>query len=254
MDKITEIMGQCGKLISYSKGRYRWDNPQNIIIYNANICTLTEKIWYGDVDLTIDLPKIKRLSKYLQKKILVLREMDARFENEDSPLLENAEYTTDGNHDWWKDPDKVVNDNGIWVLSNFTKQDTVSYDEASEVKYEKNEYPLKIELPNPIDLAFSVNSDNTDDTPILKFYEFLTQKLICKVDELEINSFIIEHSDYNRLKKLEYEYLRDSYENLHPYEMNTSFFWHWLNYGPTSAQSTEWVKKGFVYVKQNFKR
>jgi hypothetical protein len=90
-EKATQILGWNGTMISGSKSGYRNRNPNNLAIFNANIIAMTavpEKIWHGDLDLTLSIDKIKELSCDLNVEIRVLREMDARFEYEDSPQVQ----------------------------------------------------------------------------------------------------------------------------------------------------------------------
>lgn len=77
---IRQILSYEGRMIGDSETR----------IKNANICTDDRKLWFGDVDLKKDAKKIQQIAEGLNKKIYVLREMDARFENEKKPLLERA--------------------------------------------------------------------------------------------------------------------------------------------------------------------
>jgi hypothetical protein len=93
----------CGRLVSQSKSHYLDSNPDNIVVFNANVCITksglfrrrkTDKIWYGDLDVTKDMRKIEALAEAIGERVYVLREMDARFENEDSPKLENAVFTS----------------------------------------------------------------------------------------------------------------------------------------------------------------
>jgi hypothetical protein len=85
----TSILGFEGKVISWSKSGYRTENPENLAIFNANIIEKTEKgyekIWYGDIDITLDYEKLIRISECLDTEIFVLYEMDARFERELAP-------------------------------------------------------------------------------------------------------------------------------------------------------------------------
>jgi hypothetical protein len=83
-------LGYSGKMISSSKSGYRERYPKNFVIFNSNICTESCKIWYGDIDLTFDQEKLEILANALDERMYVLYEMDARFENEDKPLLQKA--------------------------------------------------------------------------------------------------------------------------------------------------------------------
>ena len=87
---ITEVLGFPGRMISGSKSGYRSKLPENVAIFNANLCTKEGKIWYGDIDLTISSSKLIYLCKELNSDLYVLYETDARFENEKNPLLNRA--------------------------------------------------------------------------------------------------------------------------------------------------------------------
>lgn len=76
-----------GRMISGSKSGYREKYPDHLVVFNANIVTESRgKVWYGDLDLTLDTPKLVEVSKELGEPMYVLREMDARFENEDKDI------------------------------------------------------------------------------------------------------------------------------------------------------------------------
>jgi hypothetical protein len=88
-EKVFKFLGYCGKMISSSKSMYKQNFPKNIVVFNSNICTKEDgKIWYGDIDVTLSKQTLIDLSKELNKTIYVLSEMDARFENENSPQFE----------------------------------------------------------------------------------------------------------------------------------------------------------------------
>lgn len=76
-----------GRMISASKSRYRDIFPNNNAIFNANIVIKSRgKIWYGDLDLTLESERLQKIATELGEPLYVLREMDARFENEDRPF------------------------------------------------------------------------------------------------------------------------------------------------------------------------
>jgi|AACY02.5.fsa_nt_gi hypothetical protein len=90
---LTTSLGWPGRMISGSKSGYRNTNPKNFAIFNANICTRAGKVWFGDIDLTLQKAKLQEIAQSLNETLYVLYEMDARFENENSPLLEKAAAT-----------------------------------------------------------------------------------------------------------------------------------------------------------------
>jgi hypothetical protein len=74
-----------GRMISWSKSTYRQRNPDNEVYFNANIFVLGEgKVFYGDLDITKDKEVLETIAKTVGKDLYILREMDGRFENEES--------------------------------------------------------------------------------------------------------------------------------------------------------------------------
>jgi hypothetical protein len=84
-DRLAEVfsaealpIGRCFG----SKSGYRQSHPGNEFIPNANVfCRTRGKIWWGDLDLTYDRPKLEAVSRRLRMCLYVLCEFDGRFEN-----------------------------------------------------------------------------------------------------------------------------------------------------------------------------
>lgn len=87
-----------GRMVSRSKSAYREKHPENEVYFNANVFNSSgEKIWYGDLDLTLEAESLERIAESLGEKLFVLREMDGRFENEslsEIKVMQKAVYTT----------------------------------------------------------------------------------------------------------------------------------------------------------------
>jgi len=74
-----------GRMISGSKSGYRDRYPDNLVIFNANIATKKRgKVWYGDLDVTLDYEKLEAVAEILKEDLYILYEMDGRFENENA--------------------------------------------------------------------------------------------------------------------------------------------------------------------------
>ena len=81
-----------GRLLSGSKSGYHNQYPNNTVVFNGNIITeKAGKIWYGDIDVTLEFDQLKEIADEIGQDLYILREMDARFENE------NAGF------DYWKE-------------------------------------------------------------------------------------------------------------------------------------------------------
>ena len=81
-----------GRMISPSKTRYHERYPDHVVIFNANVFTAAPvvKIWWGDLDLTLEAAELQQLANERQTEIFVLREIDGRFEKEVDPDLSRA--------------------------------------------------------------------------------------------------------------------------------------------------------------------
>ena len=100
-DIAQEILGYPGAMVSGTKISL----PGHKVVWNANVCTKEHgKIWFGDIDLTVDEDKIKLLAQQLNTRVYILYEMDARFDNESNPLFKEAILSIDeiGNTEWRK--------------------------------------------------------------------------------------------------------------------------------------------------------
>ena len=87
-----------GRMICASKGSYMEKNPTHLSVFNANLVTITHgKIWYGDLDVTKSADLLKEIAKEIGEPLFVLREMDARFEEAETPaskLIKKAVWNT----------------------------------------------------------------------------------------------------------------------------------------------------------------
>ena len=102
---ISNRLGFPGKMISASKSGYRERYPENLAIFNSNVCTEEGKIWWGDIDITKSKENLSNLAKEMGKTVYVLFEMDGRFENEKEPKLDRApiKFLPDGTYILSKD-------------------------------------------------------------------------------------------------------------------------------------------------------
>lgn len=100
-ESVREFLGYPGKMISGSKSGYRSLFPDNLVVFNSNVIVVTNdsvsKVWYGDIDITVDRDKLKKMATDLGVVIYVLYEMDGRFENENTPDIGRYVYRVDSN-------------------------------------------------------------------------------------------------------------------------------------------------------------
>jgi hypothetical protein len=76
-----------GRLVSGSKSRYVDLYPNNNVVFNGNIVVENHgKVWYGDIDITLEKDKLQAVADELCRDLYILREMDGRFENENAGM------------------------------------------------------------------------------------------------------------------------------------------------------------------------
>jgi hypothetical protein len=68
-----------GRMMAPSKSRYFLEHPDHVVVFNAVIFTRTGgKIWYGDLDVTVDGDALKVMAADVGEELYVLRERDGR--------------------------------------------------------------------------------------------------------------------------------------------------------------------------------
>lgn len=90
---IEACLGEPGRLIGLSKSGYRDGHPLHLAVFNANVCLEGGKVWWGDLDLTIDETRLADLAAQTGLTTYVLSESDGRFSYEDAPQLGRAVYS-----------------------------------------------------------------------------------------------------------------------------------------------------------------
>jgi hypothetical protein len=87
MNNAQNIFAKHGfnldRMISGSKSGYVNKHPKNQVVFNANVFSAEGKIWYGDLDLTLDCDKLQDAANELDFDLYILREHDGRFDNEE---------------------------------------------------------------------------------------------------------------------------------------------------------------------------
>lgn len=100
--EVNKIMlknvGMAGRLISMSKSAYRRSYPNHVVLFNAAVIAMFPNkqpahIWSGDLDLSLDEPKIKAAAEEIGAVLYVLPE-SACFGK--VPEMDKFVYSTSG--------------------------------------------------------------------------------------------------------------------------------------------------------------
>jgi len=99
---ITKNLGSQGRMIGYSKSRYREAHPDNVLYFNA--CIFNKKlkqIWWGDIDVTADKEKLDKVAEESKELFYVTPEHPFRsdFNKVNQKLIDTDESVIKYNGD-----------------------------------------------------------------------------------------------------------------------------------------------------------
>lgn len=76
--RLAEQVGlPHGRLVSMSKSASREEHSRHVVVYDAQIASAAGLgLWWGDLDLTVDEPKLQDLARTVGAELHVLHEGD----------------------------------------------------------------------------------------------------------------------------------------------------------------------------------
>lgn len=233
-----EFFGHPGRMVSGSKGRYGVANPSHFTVFNGNLCTDDGKIWYGDVDVTLDLPKLRDLAKALKESIYLLYESDGRFQNKAEPKLSRAvvQVTPKGEVTIRED------------LKDYVEMtDTVRL--IDKTKYKQVDFPKAVKLPEITKFA----SKSAKVSPMEKLVLWVAEQM-GKTPKGTLpapyNIYLLEE-DFAVLEWLTKNWIRKFYTGDDEYATAKEYGYYNLNMGVSTfyQEDPRWAKPGHAYVK-----
>lgn len=230
------ILGIKGRMVGGSKSIYSYDNPDNYVIFNANVYTIKEKIWYGDLDITLDAKKLFELSTKLNDVLYIFYEMDGRFDNENKVDYDKALFIVKG-YSFIKMSEYAELVDGV------VKKKKIEYLYTKEVKvYEKKNFSKGYELPD-----LSKIKVKRGYSTIEQF-----QKAFVKIHGLEkakevYLSLYVPSEYYEQLENLIKKNAKRDFPDLHPVKIEQTIAGEMLD-GPMEFEITpKWAKQGYGY-------
>ena len=277
------ILGRSGKMISGSKSLYREVNPLNVSIFNANVVVETDsglqKVWYGDLDLTLEEKKLIELSTLLGKKVYVIREMDGRFDNENSPIVSNAVYSVHNGiseHEKYvsrfkyNPPKPPVPENSLvdkdvaenWDFRLVIKQPEPTYQESvakalqAQSHFKQEDY-IKLEFPEDTPSFCSFLENCTRElSPYLKFQDWLKVNFGMEIstEPIDFNMPILNESDYEDLYKAQKAWMEvlNPYTSIYDSGRDPRYWGPDKFYGAPEGFSSDpdWVEENCMYIRK----
>jgi len=247
------ILGMEGRMISNSKSDYAHNNPTHVIMFNADLVANNEKIWWGDLDLTLDEEKLVKLAATLDTTLFLYHEGEFGRRLNPEPA-----YSVSTQINSIDDCDRFErNDNGSFVIKEeVPPSDDLLKQEGAEraAQFDEADYPESVELPDIDSLLIKC-----EDDPLVQF-AYKLEKIIPRVDaDSRINLTCLWMSDeyYSLLKMKCIEwFIADSYSDWErddaEYQASKDLDWYFLGVGPCSFgqySSPSWAKPNHAYFK-----
>jgi hypothetical protein len=228
---VEKYLGNSGRMIGSSKGRYKEANPDNLVVFNSNIYTKSMgKIWYGDIDITLSLSDLKNMSREMNEEFMVLPEMAMRFEYENDPKLEDFVIIVKpdmtcilaGKYLDYKDTD------GKLLLD-------------TSIKY-KDKHLTKVRC----DDLFIFRSKKKERTPLDLFYSHIVSTVdkTQNISNIDISAVYVSENIYNTLEFLTQLCCRDTHR-MDSYSASKTVMMEMFNIGPNTMEDT---KANGIYV------
>lgn len=197
----NKYLGHSGKLLSGSKGRYKHDNPDHLVIFNADVTLGGEKVWYGDLDLTSSktIDKLTVMANKEDKLVSVYYEREAKKE---LPILSIS-----------PEGDIYLNEK-LLAYYTFTDEGTFKL-KPEHLPKPFNEEELISELHTYKDVIFSdyielpeISSFESEECPYIPFYAYIAEKLNVELNELHCSDVFVSKSTAEKLNKLVLDHIK----------------------------------------------
>lgn len=243
-------LGSLGRMVGGSKSIYRHDNPNNIVIFNANVATKKHgKIWYGDLDITLDVEDLKRLSKELGMPVFAFYESQGRFGKEENLPFPEAAFS-------FTEDSITINDityyevfDGIPRLKKIesveTKADSKKLQEEADAKYLEKDCEGEFDLPD-----FSKYKVSAEESPIDYYQNFLIKKLGRAAAQEVFLDFTVAPEYENKMKELLQKYAKKANPGMHEVKVQQAIAFTMLDVGPRvfDPVAPSWAKANKAYI------
>jgi hypothetical protein len=236
-------------MVGGSKSIYRYDNPKNLVVFNSNVCTREDgKIWYGDIDVTLDIDKLKQLAQDLKKSVYVLYEMAGRFENSEKPDFNDfaAIVQPDGTL-MSKVSEYVYVVDGIPYVKTEDELESLRSAHKPHLLNESDFEP--IELPDLKTFKVTKKSD-----PMGQFQNYFVDKYGKEEATSIYRRLSVTSTYYKELEDLATRYAKKAHPGLHPVKLEQSVSWYMFEMSPGNfidPQPWEDVKMGYLRKEEN---
>jgi hypothetical protein len=234
-----------------------------------------EKVWYGDLDLTLEEDKLVILSRLLDASVFVVREMGGRFENDGVPNLQETVLQINllGRTEVSQAFDSRYyerNDNGRLIHKPHpspSEEEVEKQKQMIQESYKEQDYEIvdlklysledldgdqdEYDALNYFEPSRFFNNISKDRTPYHNYINFLKDHLQVDVTQ-DYTSYYMTKEDSEALKTM-FKYWTMVYEPFaSEYRIEQVVAWTSFDIGPSYFQETPlWAQEGRLYKKKS---
>lgn len=240
---IHRLLGPTGRILGASKGRLKHYHPEKVYIFNANVHTANDKIWYGDLNFSNpkDVFNLKRLSETMNETLYIYSEV-TKFLNSDD-LNKNysvAIVETDGTVNYnLSDLQINPDDTAIYKNKKYEAFDPSAYIEKFSLSYiDKSDILITVQLEDKYEA-------NGKESPMVTFYKHIAEQTNKNTQEIDVSQVYVSKNRYKDLVRAEVDYLE---KDMDDYELKQAMGWVLLQYGPgiTDVDDDKVYITGFI--------
>lgn len=260
-DKIEKVLGHKAYMVSASKGRYVHNYPDNVVYFNSNLIVDGKKEWFGDIDVTIKHSKLIELAKELNSELIVLREMDGRFDNEEIPKTDKyvVKYNSNGTFEFSNDLKRHVKMKGkkpIYLsIKEFKKlypeeyKPNPEYEKELTEQWKSEKYNFMFKLPDP--MKFLVKG--RESSPVDQLHKYIIKKLGLETAKAIYLDLVWGEKYEQQFKEVLKKYMKRNLKVTDSYEIKKALAWITLDLPGTAPEkyAPYFKDKMYVRVKEN---
>lgn len=229
---ISAVLGS--RPIFGSKGLYRWEHPNDLVVFNARIFSRGIQVWSGDINLTESSDLLAQIATDLNTVLSV------RYESGKEDVMT---FNSKG---------ASLNDE----LKAYYGMDLVSLTPTtSEFKYERSEDGLEGDKSDFTTMNVDIKKFNGDVkkelSPWTQFGLAVHKKASKKTGTDYPYGIYLQADDYEDMSKASFKFWKKMLKGMHPYVQSKNHNYDNLQYSASKlAESNTWAKRGKLYLKK----
>lgn len=229
---ISAVLGS--RPIFGSKGLYRWEHPNDLVVFNARIFSRGIQVWSGDLNLTQSSELLAQIAKDLNTLLSV------RYESGKEDVMTFSSKGVSLNDD----------------LKDYYGTDLVSLTPTeNEFKYERSEEGHEGNKSDfttmNIDIKQFKGDVKKELSPWTQFGLSVHKKASKKTGTDYPYGIYLQADDYEDMIKASFKFWKKALKGAHPYVQSKSFNWDNFQYSASKlSESNTWAKRGKLYLKK----